>query len=166
MGDADRGLALISWVYSLVSEDLVGTMPMTLKIEAGQLRVEDAKGQPPTIPFWFGEAPGRSDELSLAVSRLRAKMDELLSHVSFENMEKASAWLMEALLLPRPAAEQLTEYLATAKGVLGALPSQEKIIFERFFDESGGMQFIVHSTFGSRLNRAWINTSRTVLLLR
>ncbi|MBF3290199.1 hypothetical protein HKT38_39010, partial [Pseudomonas aeruginosa] len=42
-----------------------------IRIEPGRVRVEDAQGQPPNIPFWLGEAPGRSDELSASVARLR-----------------------------------------------------------------------------------------------
>lgn len=126
-----------------------------LKIEAGVVRVEDAKGVPPNIPFWLGEAPGRSDELSSAVARLRADFDARLPHISSESLATATRWLMETLGLDHNAAHQLTEYLAAAKGMLGLLPTQQTIVLERFFDETGGMQLIVHSPFGSRINRAW-----------
>jgi ATP-dependent Lhr-like helicase len=126
-----------------------------LKIESGTVRVEDAKGAPPTIPFWIGEAPARTDELSFAVSRLRAAFDERLTHIDADSLAATVEWLMQSLHFDHSAAHQLTEYLASAKGVLGQLPTQDTIVLERFFDETGGMQLIVHSPFGSRLNRAW-----------
>lgn len=122
-----------------------------LKIEQGKVYVEDAHGQPPNIPFWFGEAPGRTDELSLAVSRLRENISLQLE----QGRAAAEAWLQQALNLPLPAAQQLTDYLAAAKAALGALPSFDTLIFERFFDEVGDMHFVIHSPFGSRINRAW-----------
>jgi ATP-dependent Lhr-like helicase len=125
------------------------------RIEAGRVRVEDAEGAPPSIPFWLGEAPGRTEELSAAVSRLRADIDTRLGHVSQASIEATIEWLRTEQSLSEAAARQLTEYLAGAKGVLGVLPTQEKIVFERFFDESGGMQFIIHAPFGSRINKAW-----------
>ncbi len=122
-----------------------------LKIEQGRVFVEDAHGQPPTIPFWFGEAPGRSDELSLAVSELREKMDSLLE----QGQQAAEDYLQQALKLDALAASQLIDYLATTKAVLGVLPSQHTIVFERFFDETGDMHFVIHAPFGSRVNKAW-----------
>ena len=122
-----------------------------LKIQQGKVYVEDAKGQPPNIPFWFGEAPGRADELSVAVSRLRARMDGMLER----STELARGWLQDELGLPAAAAEQLTDYLALAKAALGLLPTQERLVFERFFDEAGDMHLVIHSPYGSRLNRAW-----------
>jgi ATP-dependent Lhr-like helicase len=113
------------------------------RVEAGRVRVEDAQGQPPTIPFWLGEAPGRTDELSQAVSRLRV-----------EATSKPVDDLARIGVVPG-AATQLVDYLTTARTVLGALPTQSTIMLERFFDESGGMQLIIHSPFGSRINRAW-----------
>jgi ATP-dependent Lhr-like helicase len=121
-----------------------------LRIESGRLRVEDAKGQPPTIPFWFGEAPERSPELSAAVSQLRADLEPLL-----DDIDAAIDWLVAELGLSRPAALQVAEYLAAAKRALGVLPTQETVVLERFFDEAGGMQLVVHAPFGSRINRAW-----------
>lgn len=122
-----------------------------LKIEQGRVWVEDAKGQPPNIPFWFGEAPGRSDELSSAVSALREQFDQLLEQGQSHALEYAS----ETLKLPLAAAEQLVQYLAAAKAALTVLPSQKRIVFERFFDETGDMHLVIHSPYGSRLNRAW-----------
>jgi len=122
-----------------------------LKIEQGRVFVEDAHGQPPNIPFWFGEAPGRSDELSQAVSELRSRIDALLE----TSTEAAGHYLQGELALPVAAAEQLLHYLAAAKAALGVLPTQQTIVFERFFDETGDMHFVVHSCYGSRINRAW-----------
>ncbi len=122
-----------------------------LKIEQGKVYVEDAKGQPPNIPFWFGEAPGRTDELSQAVSRLCERTEQQLD----KGLEATTEWLMEAYSLSRVAAYQLTQYLGTAKAALGVLPTQSRIVFERFFDEAGDMHFVIHSPFGSRINRAW-----------
>lgn len=123
-----------------------------LRIERGTVRVEDAKGQPPNLPFWIGEAPGRSDELSLAVSRLREQVQRRLAAG-----EDVLAWMKadEGLALAPAAALQLHDYLAAAWGALGLLPTQDTVVFERFFDEAGGMQLVVHAPFGSRLNRAW-----------
>ena len=122
-----------------------------LRVEQGRIRVEDAHGQPPSIPFWLGEAPGRTDELSVSVSRLRAELEPRLE----QGLEAATAWLADYCGISGAAALQLTYYLAAARLALGALPTQQTIIFERFFDEAGGMQLVIHSPFGSRINRAW-----------
>ncbi|WP_429383986.1 DNA glycosylase AlkZ-like family protein [Pseudomonas laurylsulfatiphila] len=125
-----------------------------LRVETGKVRVEDAQGQPPTIPFWLGEAPGRSAELSSAVARLQAKLDDLLGAAP-GNLQPALDWLTETLGLNLASAEQLVDYLARARQTLGALPSQDTLLLERFFDESGGTQLVIHTPFGSRINRAW-----------
>jgi ATP-dependent Lhr-like helicase len=122
-----------------------------LKIEQGRVYAEDAHGQPPNIPFWFGEAPGRSDELSEAVSALRAGLDARLER----GRETAHRYVTEELGLPEAAAAQLCDYLAAAKAALGILPTRGRIVFERFFDETGDMHFVIHSPWGSRVNRAW-----------
>lgn len=122
-----------------------------LKIEQGRVLVEDAHGQPPTIPFWFGEAPGRSDELSVAVSRLRETMDALFD----QGRETAENYLTDELRLGPSAVTQLMDYLGTTKAVFGLLPTREKIVFERFFDETGDLHFVIHAPFGSRVNKAW-----------
>jgi ATP-dependent Lhr-like helicase len=123
------------------------------RVERGVVRVEDAAGMAPTIPFWLGEAPGRSDELSRAVSRLR---EETARHLERDpGGEAARRWLVEEKRVIEPAARQLADYLASAKAALGVLPTQDRIVFERFFDEAGGMQLVIHSPYGSRLNRAW-----------
>jgi len=125
-----------------------------LRIEPGRVRVEDAKGVPPNIPFWLGEAPGRSDELSFAVSRLRAEVGE---NVKRDGVAAAIAALVERTAdgIDTEAARQIVDHLAGAQAVLGALPTQTRIVMERFFDQSGGMQLVIHCPFGSRLNRAW-----------
>src|SRR5680860_471600 len=124
-----------------------------LKTEMGKVYVEDAKGQPPNIPFWFGEAPGRSRELSLAVSQLRAEMEARLDDGGTEN---ATEWLVAAAHgLTGAAAPQLVHYLASAHAALGVIPTQEKLVFERFFDEAGDQHLVIHAPFGSAINRAW-----------
>ena len=126
-----------------------------LRVEAGQVRVDDARGAPPTIPFWIGEAPARTPELSQSVARLRAWLDEQLTEVSTRTLEALQQTLVDELHLDRAAALQLSEYLGAAKGVLGVLPTQQTLVFERFFDETGGQQLVIHAPFGSRVNRAW-----------
>ncbi|HLA09730.1 MAG TPA: DEAD/DEAH box helicase [Pyrinomonadaceae bacterium] len=144
-----------------------------LRVEQGKVRVEDAHGQPPSIPFWLGEAPARTHELSSAVSRLREQVANrvLLPDVTKRGNEvtprdpespEAKIDLQEAITfvetkvgVSRSASEQLVEYLASAKAALGVIPSLDNIVLERFFDDSGSMQLILHSPFGSRLNRAW-----------
>jgi len=118
-----------------------------LRVERGTVRVEDAQGQPPTIPFWLGEAPGRTDELSLSVSRLRGEIAD--------NIADAQRLMTEEIGIGAAAALQLVEYLAGAAGAFGCLPTQDCIVLERFFDEAGGMQLVIHSPYGSRINRAW-----------
>jgi len=126
-----------------------------LRVEAGRVRVEDAKGQPPSIPFWLGEAPARTDELSASVSRLRTDIEALLPEVTNDAVAAAIDAVEARYALPRPAAHQLVEYLAGAKAVLGKLPTLDTLVFERFFDESCGMQLIIHAPFGARINRAF-----------
>ncbi len=121
-----------------------------LQVAGGTVRVVDAGGAPPTIPFWLGEAPARSDELSSAVSRLRADVEALLAAG-----EPVAAWLRRETGLSEAAATQLESYMSEARRVLGALPTQETLVLERFFDESGGMQLVLHAPFGSRINKAW-----------
>ncbi len=123
-----------------------------LRVERDRLRVEDAQGQRPSIPFWIGEAPGRSDELSAGVARLRASLE---SQFADGGHDAARQWLADTLDLPEGAAAQIADYLGGARAVLGALPTHDTLVMERFFDESGGMQLVIHSPYGSRINRAW-----------
>ncbi|MEE3287520.1 MAG: helicase-related protein, partial [Pseudomonadota bacterium] len=125
-----------------------------VRVETGKVYVEDAKGQPPSIPFWVGEAPGRSDELSFAVSRLREQLNLHLG-VDGTGIQAARTWLQTEIGLSPPAAEQLAEYSGLSKAALGNLPTQSNIILERFFDEVGDTHLVIHSPFGSRVNRAW-----------
>ncbi len=130
---------------------LGNTSYLIQKIEAGQVRVVDAHGQPPSIPFWLGEAPGRTPELSEEVSRLRQDIGDRLADPG-----SAVAWLASAIPgLPEAAARQLVDYLDASKKILGVIPTQQTLVLERFFDEAGGMQLVLHAPFGSRLNRAW-----------
>jgi ATP-dependent Lhr-like helicase len=122
-----------------------------LRVEQGTVRVEDAHGQPPSIPFWLGEAPGRSDELSEGVSRLRGEIELRLG----DGLEAAVRWLEDEVGIAGPAAVQAAGHLAAARAALGSLPTRQTVVFERFFDEAGGMQLVIHSPFGSRVNRAW-----------
>ncbi|MEO7200060.1 MAG: ATP-dependent DNA helicase, partial [Dokdonella sp.] len=122
-----------------------------LRVERDRIRVEDAHGAPPSMPFWLGEAPGRSDELSFAVSRLRGDISAQLQHGN----DVAQRWLIAELGLGDSAASQIIDYLERAKAALGVLPTLTELAMERFFDESGGTQLIIHSPYGSRINKAW-----------
>jgi ATP-dependent Lhr-like helicase len=121
------------------------------KVEVGKVHVEDARGAPPTIPFWFGEAPARSDELSLAVSRLRETASARLD----QGQAVCEQWLRDEVGLIPPSAQQLAQYFATGKAALGLLPTHETVVFERFFDDVGDTHLVIHSPYGSRVNRAW-----------
>ena len=123
-----------------------------LRVEPGRIRVEDARGAAPNIPFWLGEAPGRSDELSQGVSRLR---EEVALCLERDSVDGARAWLTGEVGLDAASASQLLDYLGGITAALGALPTLRCIVLERFFDESGGTQLVIHSPHGSRLNRAW-----------
>src|SRR5690606_31643158 len=107
--------------------------------------------EPPSIPFWLGEAPARSDELSAAVSALRAEVADRLE----ESTEEALRFLKEEVGIPGTAAAQIVPYLAETRRLLGAVPTQETLVLERFFDDGGGMQLVLHAPFGARVNRAW-----------
>ena len=162
-----------------------------LRVNSGVVRVEDAKGQPPGIPFWLGEAPARTNELSRAVSNLRMEIEKLLTRNielcsvrpaelhsaepgdsgfqtrwadrpqayvpanSGDAREALAEWLSNEFQLPQNAADQIAAYFADAYRSLGVIPSQQTLVLERFFDESGGMQLVLHAPFGSRINRAW-----------
>ncbi len=131
------------------------------KIETGKVYVEDANGQPPTLPFWLGEALGRSDELSQAVSRLVQRVDQRLPVIdpaAPPTPDELAAVLDDEptlATLPLAARAQLVHYLATAKAALGVLPTLDTLVFERFFDEVGDSHLVIHSPYGSRINKAW-----------
>lgn len=158
-----------------------------LRVERGKIRVEDAQGMPPTMPFWFGEAPGRTAELSASLSRLRQEVagridvgndrpadgdgseaangrDDRAGPAKGHDDERkldadwkreAEEWLMESTGISHVAATQIAEYLGATKAALGVIPSQKDLVAERFFDEAGDMHLVLHSPFGSRVNRAW-----------
>ena len=134
VGTVDEDFAVESMAGDVF---LLGTASWRIRrVEPGRLRVEDARGAPPSIPFWRGEAPGRTWELSVEVSRLRGE-----------------------LAGPRPPAEpgleQAIPYVAAGRASLGAVPGVTHVVAERFFDEAGGMQLVLHAPFGARINRAW-----------
>src|SRR5437660_101990 len=138
-----------------------------LGINSGMVRVEDAHGQPPGIPFWLGEAPGRTRELSSAVSELRTALERKIieaqqtltpAHSLSEKEREDQAvadWVTAETGLSESGARQLADYFSATFQTLGVIPSQKKIVMERFFDESGGMQLVIHAPFGIRMNRAW-----------
>ena len=129
---------------------------------AGRVLVEDAHGAPPTLPFWFGEAPQRTAVLCDGVSELREEIAARTANVSpadarpsHPEVAACITWLVEACGICTSAARQLIAYIVAGRAVLGAVPSKSTIIAERFFDEGGGMQLILHAPFGGRVNKAW-----------
>jgi ATP-dependent Lhr-like helicase len=120
------------------------------RVESGRVRVEDAQGAPPTIPFWLGEAPARTAELSQAVAELREEVASRLGEP-----DAALQWLQTETGVDVAGAQQIIAYMAETVAVLGVIPSQRVVVAERFFDESGGMQVVLHTPFGGRINRAW-----------
>ena len=129
---------------------------------AGRVLVEDAHGQPPNVPFWRGEAPQRTLELSRFVSTLRQEISArtgnvLPGYISQSNPQVAEtvAWLKQECCVDDAGAEQMIGYIVAGRAVLGAVPALDTIIAERFFDEGGGMQLILHAPFGGRINKAW-----------
>ena len=118
------------------------------RVESGTVRVRNAQGAPPTIPFWRGEAPGRTWELSESLSRLR-------EDIVRTSDARAEEWLRKDCGLGRFGAVQAIQYVRAGAAALKAPPTLECVVAERFFDESGGMQLVVHAPFGTRLNRAW-----------
>lgn len=123
-----------------------------LRVDGLKVRVRDAQGMQPTIPFWFGEGLGRTRELSEAVSALRQTIADLLIN---DSANAALQWLVDEASLPREGAAQLVEYLQTGMQALGQMPTRSSIVMERFFDEVGDMHVVIHSPFGSRINRGW-----------
>ncbi|MGH9559486.1 MAG: Lhr family helicase, partial [Bryobacteraceae bacterium] len=144
VGSLDEDFAVESMAGDIF---LLGTTSWLIRrIEPGRVRVENAKGAPPSIPFWRGEAPGRTRELSHEVSRLREDIFAAADPV--ELLERECA-------LDRLGAEQAALYVRAGACALGVVPSEDVVVAERFFDEGGGMQLIIHAPFGSRINRAW-----------
>jgi ATP-dependent helicase Lhr and Lhr-like helicase len=133
-----------------------------IESKSGRVLVEDAHGAPPTLPFWLGEAPARTEELSLHVAQLRQEISDRLANVVpgrvFEARPEVAdtvAWLKQECGLDDSGAEQAVEYILQGRAVLGAVPTQRMIVAERFFDEAGGMQLVIHAPFGGRINKAW-----------
>ena len=142
------------WAIESMAGDvfLLGTTSWRIRrVEPGVVRVVDAHGAPPSVPFWLGEAPGRTVELSEEVCALRKAVAERLGT---GGPSEAVAWLRADCGIGADAAEVITAYLGTALAQLGLLPDMDTIVLERFFDESGGMQLVGHAPFGARLNRA------------
>ena len=130
--------------------------------KAGRVLVEDAHGMAPTVPFWLGEGPSRTAELSQHVSDLRELVSNMTADVKpglelkvNERFAKATEWLKLECALGDAGAQQLTEYIVEGRAVLGAVPTKQTVIAERYFDESGGMQLVIHAPFGGRINKAW-----------
>jgi ATP-dependent Lhr-like helicase len=150
VGQVDEDFAVESMAGEIF---LLGNASWRIRrVESGVLRVEDARGAPPGIPFWNGEAPGRSAALSAEVSHLREELEPLLADAG--RREEAVRWLASEGAMPEAGARQAVDYLAANRAVLGALPTQRALVAERFFDEAGGMQLVLHAPFGARLNRA------------
>src|SRR5215469_8458592 len=131
-------------------------------VRGGAVQVEDAKGAAPNVPFWRGEAPARTAELSQRVAKLRQKISDFLPEATPDSHRERSAdawaalnWLKSECGLDDAGAEQAIEYLVAGRSVLRAVPTQQTVIAERFFDEAGGMQLVIHAPFGGRINKAW-----------
>ncbi len=142
------------WAIESMAGDifLLGTHAWQIRqVASGVVRVVDAEGKPPTIPFWTGEAPARTAELSREVSTLRATLDGFLA---VDDADGARAWLHTAAPLDDAAVDQIVDYVAAGRAVLGVVPTHDDLVFERFFDEADGMHLVVHSPYGGRVNRA------------
>jgi ATP-dependent Lhr-like helicase len=152
VGSVDEDFAVESLAGDII---LLGNTSWRIKgVEMGRVRVEDAHGAPPNIPFWRGEAPSRTAELSAEVARLRQEIaDKALSADS--RQLSAISWLRSECGLDARGAQQAVEYVLSGRAVLGTVPTQSTIVAERFFDESGGMQLVIHAPFGGRINKAW-----------
>jgi ATP-dependent Lhr-like helicase len=160
VGTVDEDFAVESLAGDIM---LLGNTSWRIRrVESGRVLVEDAQGAPPNVPFWRGEAPARSDELSQHVALLREQTSAMTPnvkpgavHEKTPELTAAVGWLQNECGLDTSGAEQLVEYMVTGRTVLGAVPSQTTVIAERFFDESGGMQLVIHAPFGGRINKAW-----------
>mgnify|MGYP000909818184 CR=1 FL=1 len=155
VGTVDEDFAVESLAGDIM---LLGNTSWRIKgIEAGKVRVEDAQGAPPNIPFWRGEAPSRTAELSAEVAALRqAIADRVEGHDPAVGPSPSTiGWLKQECGLDQRGAQQVIEYVLTGKAVLGVVPTQTTVVAERFFDESGGMQLVIHAPFGGRINKAW-----------
>ncbi len=155
VGSVDEDFAVESLAGDII---LLGNTSWRIRgVETGKMRVEDAQGAPPTIPFWRGEGPSRTADLSAEVARLKADIDRRLSadSASLTPYAPPVQWLKQECSLDQRGAQQAVEYVLAGKAVLGTVPTQQTVVAERFFDESGGMQLVIHAPFGGRVNRAW-----------
>jgi ATP-dependent Lhr-like helicase len=141
------------WAIESMAGDifLLGTHSWQIRrVEAGVVRVRDAGNAPPTVPFWTGEAPARTIELSANVSRLRAEVD---ARLQAGTPDDARTWVCEYAGVDSEAASMIVDYIAVGRAVLGVTPTLQTLVLERFFDETGGMQLVIHSPYGGRINR-------------
>src|SRR5208282_3254036 len=161
VGTVDEDFAVESLAGDIM---LLGNTSWRIRrVQAGSVLVEDAQGAAPNVPFWRGEAPSRTDELSEHVAELREKIGAFVPRATSQNgsVQTASCvadavnWLKLECGLDDAGAEQAVEYVVAGRSLLGAVPTQTTIIAERFFDESGGMQLLIHAPFGGRINKAW-----------
>src|SRR5579862_1165581 len=155
VGTVDEDFAVESLAGDIM---LLGNSSWKIRrVERGRVLVEDAHGAPPNVPFWRGEAPGRTPELSAQLSELRERIGELISgdNANPAGRDAAKEWLKAECGLDDAGASQAVDYVLMGRTALGAVPSQDVVIAERFFDESGGMQLVIHAPFGARINKAW-----------
>jgi len=162
VGTVDEDFAVESNKGDVMLLGNTSWMIRRVETNAGRLLVQDAHGAPPSVPFWRGEAPARTEELSAHVAELRQKVSDLLVETSpigiSQNDPKVAvgvSWLKDECGLDDSGAEQTIEYILQGRAVLGAVPTQQTVIAERFFDEGGGMQLVIHAPFGGRINKAW-----------
>jgi len=162
VGTVDEDFAVESNRGDIMLLGNTSWMIRRIETNAGRMLVQDAHGAPPSVPFWRGEAPARTQELSAHVGELREKISEMLprtSPVGFSatqpEVARAVGFLKEECGLDGSGAEQMIEYVLQGRAVLGAVPTQTTVIAERFFDEGGGMQLVIHAPFGGRINKAW-----------
>jgi ATP-dependent helicase Lhr and Lhr-like helicase len=162
VGTVDEDFAVESNRGDIMLLGNTSWMIRRIETNAGRVLVQDAHGAPPSVPFWRGEAPARTQELSEHIGTLREKISEMLQHTSpvgfsatQPEVARAVVWLKEECGLDDSGAEQAIEYILQGRAVLGAVPTQTTVIAERFFDEGGGMQLVIHAPFGGRINKAW-----------
>ena len=162
VGTVDEDFAVESSKGDVMLLGNTSWMIRRVESNSGRVLVQDAHGAPPSVPFWRGEAPARTEELSGHVAELRQTASDLLGDtspvgVSQHNPRVAAtvAWLKQECGLDDSGAEQVVEYILQGRAVLGAVPTQNTVIEERFFDEGGGMQLVIHAPFGGRINKAW-----------
>jgi ATP-dependent Lhr-like helicase len=162
VGTVDEDFAVESNRGDIMLLGNTSWMIRRIETNAGRVLVHDAHGAPPSVPFWRGEAPARTQELSEHIGTLREKISEMLPHTSpvgFSATQPEVAatvgWLKDECGLDDSGAEQAIEYILQGRAVLGAVPTQTTVIAERFFDEGGGMQLVIHAPFGGRINKAW-----------